>query len=102
MTLYVARALRLLLIETKRSSIPFHNEYHLFDFSDPAHDWSWRIRYTAVQGLVQICGHLAGNKMCDGLYNIAWRSLLEANSFESDERVLEALKVGQVSFVFVV
>lgn len=65
-------------------------------FTDPARDWSWRIRYTAVQGLVGICGHLSGNKMADGLYNIAWRSLLEANSFERDERVLEALKVGQV------
>ena len=64
--------------------------------TDPARDWSWRIRYTAVQGLVQICAHLSGDKMSDGMYNIAWRALLEANSYEYDERVLEALKVGQV------
>jgi len=34
--------------------------------------------------------------MADGLYNLAWRSLQEASAHEFDERVLEALKVGQV------
>ena len=61
-----------------------------------AADWSWRVRYSAIQGLVQICGRFHGDKMADGLYNTAWRSLLEANVHERDERVLEALKVGQV------
>lgn len=59
-------------------------------------DWSWRVRYSAIQGLVHVCGHLHGDKMADGLYNAAWRSLIEANAHERDERVLEALKVGQV------
>ncbi|KAF6037490.1 TMEM232 [Bugula neritina] len=63
----------------------------------PAQDWSWRVRYSAVQGLVQICSHLKGDKMADGLYNLAWRSLQEASAHEFDERVLEALKVGQVT-----
>ncbi|XP_067942182.1 transmembrane protein 232-like [Watersipora subatra] len=62
-----------------------------------SNDWSWRVRYSATQGLVQICGHLHGDNMADGLYNAAWRALVEANSHESDERVLEALKVGQVT-----
>lgn len=50
----------------------------------------------AVQGLVEVCNRLEGSKMHDGLYNVAWQCLLDANSYEQDERVLEALKVGQV------
>lgn len=67
----------------------------------PGDDWSWRIRYTAVQGLVNVCSQLENNKMADGLYNIAWKFLLDANSYEQDERVLEALKVGQVCNLFI-
>ena len=59
-------------------------------------DWSWRVRYTAVQGLVRLCRHLVGDKMASGLYNISWTALHEANAYEQDDRVLEALKVGQV------
>jgi len=59
-------------------------------------DWSWRIRYGAVQSMVKICRCLASDKNREGLRNAAWNILLRAHSQEKDERVLEALKVGQV------
>ncbi|XP_064645198.1 uncharacterized protein LOC135498737 [Lineus longissimus] len=59
-------------------------------------DWSWRIRYTALQGLVKICRCCAGDKNKDGIRTVAWTALMRAQSVEVDDRVLEALKVGQV------
>ncbi|XP_052795602.1 uncharacterized protein LOC128228360 isoform X2 [Mya arenaria] len=59
-------------------------------------DWSWRIRYGAVQAIVKICRCLANDKNREGIRNAAWNMLLRAHSQEKDERVLEALKVGQV------
>ncbi|CAH1789866.1 unnamed protein product [Owenia fusiformis] len=59
-------------------------------------DWSWRVRYTAIQGLVKICRCLAGDANREGLKTVAWNALLKAHSLEKDLRVLEALKVGQV------
>ncbi|XP_053389979.1 uncharacterized protein LOC128552922 isoform X3 [Mercenaria mercenaria] len=59
-------------------------------------DWSWRIRFGAVQSMVKICRCLANNKNREGIRTAAWNVLLRAHSMEKDERVLEALKVGQV------
>ncbi|XP_060593523.1 transmembrane protein 232-like isoform X2 [Ruditapes philippinarum] len=59
-------------------------------------DWSWRIRFGAVQSMVKICRCLANDKNKEGIRTAAWNVLLRAHSMEKDERVLEALKVGQV------
>ncbi|KAJ8297545.1 hypothetical protein KUTeg_024076 [Tegillarca granosa] len=59
-------------------------------------DWSWRIRFGAIQSLVKICRCLASDKNREGMRTAAWNVLLRAHSLERDERVLEALKVGQV------
>lgn len=59
-------------------------------------DWSWRIRFGAIQSLVKICRCLAVDKTREGMRTAAWNSLLRAHSMEKDDRVLEALKVGQV------
>lgn len=59
-------------------------------------DWSWRIRFGAIQSMVKICRCLANDTNREGLRTAAWNVLLRAHSIEKDERVLEALKVGQV------
>ena len=59
-------------------------------------DWSWRIRFGAVQSMVKICRSLANDKNREGIRTAAWNILLRAHSLEKDDRVLEALKVGQV------
>ena len=59
-------------------------------------DWSWRIRYGAVQSLVKVCRVLRGDATREGLRHAAWTTLLRANRLEQDARVLEALKVGEV------
>ncbi|XP_050415849.2 uncharacterized protein LOC126829773 [Patella vulgata] len=59
-------------------------------------DWSWRLRYGAIQSLVKICRSLAKDVNREGIRNAAWTTLLKAHSLEKDHRVLEALKVGQV------
>ncbi|XP_067661343.1 transmembrane protein 232-like [Haliotis asinina] len=59
-------------------------------------DWSWRIRYGAIQSLVKICRSLAKDQNREGIRNAAWNTLIKAHSHEKDDRVLEALKVGQV------
>ncbi|XP_070549571.1 uncharacterized protein [Ptychodera flava] len=59
-------------------------------------DWSWRIRYAAVQGLVKICRCVQGDKCREGLRTVAWNALMRCHSKERDDRVLEAFKVGQV------
>lgn len=65
---------------------------------DDADDWTWRIRYSAVQSLVHICQCLRDDEVRSGLRQAAFASLLRAqNYFERDSRVLEALKVGQAS-----
>lgn len=60
-------------------------------------DWSWRIRFGAIQSLVKICRCLASDKNREGMRTAAWNVLLRAHSLERDDRVLEALKVGQVN-----
>ncbi|XP_077996992.1 uncharacterized protein LOC144450269 [Glandiceps talaboti] len=59
-------------------------------------DWSWRIRYTAVQGLVKLCRCVQGDKCREGLRTVAWNALMRCHTRERDDRVLEAFKVGQV------
>ncbi|XP_060065301.1 transmembrane protein 232-like isoform X1 [Ylistrum balloti] len=59
-------------------------------------DWSWRIRYGAIQSLVKIVRCLGADKNKEGMKTAAWNILLKAHSHEKDDRVLEALKVGQV------
>ena len=60
-------------------------------------DWSWRIRYTALRALVRLCQGTKGDPSREGIHSTAYNTLLQAQSSEKDERVLEALKVGQVS-----
>ncbi|CAG5126547.1 unnamed protein product [Candidula unifasciata] len=59
-------------------------------------DWSWRIRFTAMQSLGRICQCLKDDKTREGLRSIAWSALLKANAKEKDVRVTEALKVSQI------
>ncbi|XP_074661362.1 transmembrane protein 232-like [Tubulanus polymorphus] len=59
-------------------------------------DWSWKVRYTAIQGLVKICRCLTGDKSREGIHTVAWNTVLRAHVTEKDSRVLEGLKVGQV------
>ena len=61
-----------------------------------SNDWSWRVRYAAISGLVKIC-HCNGNDVIkEGIRTTAWNSVIRVHSLERDSRVLEALKVGQV------
>ncbi|XP_048772983.2 transmembrane protein 232-like isoform X2 [Ostrea edulis] len=59
-------------------------------------DWSWRIRFGSIQSLVKICRCLSNDKNREGMRTAAWNILIRAHSMEKDDRVLEALKVGQV------
>ncbi|XP_062576712.1 transmembrane protein 232-like [Saccostrea cucullata] len=59
-------------------------------------DWSWRIRFGSIQSLVKICRCLSSDKNREGMRTAAWNILIRAHSMEKDDRVLEALKVGQV------
>ncbi|ELT91335.1 hypothetical protein CAPTEDRAFT_201911 [Capitella teleta] len=59
-------------------------------------DWSWRVRYAAIQGLVKICRCCVNDSTKEGLRTVAWNTLVNVPSKEKDSRVLEALKVGQV------
>ena len=60
-------------------------------------DWSWRVRFAAVQGLVRICRQSAGDSTKDGIRGVAWNQLMRHHSQERDVRVLEAWKLAQVS-----
>lgn len=60
-------------------------------------DWSWRIRFAAVQGLVRVSRHCHGDSNKDGMCSAAWNLLMRHHSTEKDMRVLEALKLAQVS-----
>lgn len=63
-------------------------------------DWSWRVRFAAVQGLVRICRHCSGDNTRDGMCGVAWNQLMRHHSLERDVRVLEAWKLAQVRLVF--
>ncbi|XP_033108133.1 transmembrane protein 232-like isoform X2 [Anneissia japonica] len=66
------------------------------DNDQAVEDWSWRIRYCAVQGLVKICRCTQGDKSNEGMRTVAWNTLMKCHSREKDDRVLEAIRVGQV------
>ena len=66
-------------------------------FKETEHkDWSWRVRFAAVQGLVRICRHCSGDNTRDGMCGMAWAQLMRHHSQERDVRVLEAWKLAQV------
>ena len=60
-------------------------------------DWSWRVRFAAVQGLERICRDSRGDGTKDGIRGVAWNQLMRHHSQERDVRVLEAWKLAQVS-----
>ena len=62
-------------------------------------DWSWRVRFAAVQGLVRICRHCGGDSTKDGICGVAWAQLMRHHSLERDVRVLEAWKLAQVGLM---
>ena len=64
-------------------------------------DWSWRVRYAAVVGLMKVCHGTAHDSLKDGLRAVAWNTLRKAGSVEKDVRVLKALKVLSVMAFFV-
>ncbi len=59
-------------------------------------DWAWRIRYSAVKGLVRICKSLKGDNENVEIRKICWSSLVVCQETELNTDVLEAVKVGQV------
>ncbi|KAJ7392689.1 hypothetical protein OS493_010340 [Desmophyllum pertusum] len=59
-------------------------------------DWSWRVRFAAVQGLVRVCRHCNGDSTNDGIRGVAWNQLMRHHSQERDVRVLEAWKLAQI------
>lgn len=54
------------------------------------------VRYVAAQGLMRVCRTSVKDDLKAGMRNVVWDFLLKLRSFEKDERVHEALKVGQV------
>ncbi|CAE1257131.1 unnamed protein product [Acanthosepion pharaonis] len=60
-------------------------------------NWSWKIRFGAIQTLIRICESLSKDSTKEGLQTAAWGILYQANATEHDPRVLEALRVGYVS-----
>ena len=60
-------------------------------------DWSERVRYAAIQGLVRLCRCTEGDSLRDGLRVVAWNAMVQANSIERDVRVLEAVKLVPVN-----
>lgn len=59
-------------------------------------DWSWRVRFAAVQGLVRICRQRSDDATKDGIRGVAWNQLMRHHSQERDVRVLEAWKLAQI------
>nr|CAB3267078.1 transmembrane protein 232-like [Phallusia mammillata] len=61
------------------------------------YEWTWKVRYGAVSGLIKLIHSLHGNKERDGMRSAAW-SLVTAlqECAVTEDRVLEAIRVGQV------
>ena len=59
-------------------------------------DWSWKVRYSSLKALVRICKVL--DKDHEELKQMCWSCLVVLEADETDRRVLEAIKVGQVRF----
>ncbi|XP_072020546.1 uncharacterized protein [Amphiura filiformis] len=72
-------------------------EFHASNDGSPEDgtDWSWRIRYAAILGLVKIT-RCSQDNLHEGLRTVAWNALMRCHTKERDERVLEAFRVGQV------
>ena len=60
-------------------------------------DISWKVRYFALKGLIQICKHFKNDPENEDFRRTCWTSLVVCYESELDPRVLEAFKVGQVS-----
>lgn len=64
-------------------------------------DWSWRVRYGALSGLLHLTHALKDDKLKEGMRSAAWSLILALqNSPASEDRVLEALRVGQVEYPY--
>lgn len=63
---------------------------------DSENNWSWKVRFAAIQNLIRICDSLATDSTKEGLQTASWGILHQANIMEQDPRVLEALRVGYV------
>ncbi|KAK6975714.1 transmembrane protein 232 [Biomphalaria glabrata] len=59
-------------------------------------DWSWRVRYQAIQALTNVSHILTKDPLREGMCTTVRSVLLKANAIEKDLRVLEAMKVGQI------
>ncbi|PIK33156.1 hypothetical protein BSL78_30032 [Apostichopus japonicus] len=57
-------------------------------------DWSWRVRYAAISGLVKISRSCQNDQSMEGMSNVVWNMLMIRHSKERDERVMEAFRVG--------
>ncbi|XP_036384068.1 transmembrane protein 232 [Megalops cyprinoides] len=60
------------------------------------HREDWRMRYSAVQALMKLCGGIRGDLSREGLRNAAWTALQEHLGRETDPRVKEAVRVTEV------
>ena len=59
-------------------------------------DWSWKVRYTAIKALVKIC-KIFNNNDFEELRKICWSFLIIFEESETNQNVLEAIRVGQVN-----
>ncbi|XP_022090789.1 transmembrane protein 232-like isoform X2 [Acanthaster planci] len=66
------------------------------DETDESSQWGWRIRYSAILGLVKVTRCTSAEKLQEGMRTVAWNALMRCHSMERDHRVLEAFRVGQV------
>lgn len=61
-------------------------------------DQSWRVRYMGLLCMSQIYKHLQTEPRHKTLSNLLWMFINEYEKRERDDRILEALKVGRVSY----
>lgn len=62
-------------------------------------DWSWMVRYGALSSLVHLTHALSGDKVREGMRSAAWSLIISIqDSMATDDRVAEAIRVGQVEF----
>nr|XP_039248119.1 transmembrane protein 232-like [Styela clava] len=66
--------------------------------SNPA-DWSWKVRYGALSGLLHLTHALREDKLKEGMRSAAWSLIVSLqDSAATEDCVLEALRVGQVEY----
>lgn len=69
--------------------------------SETEEDWSWQVRYGALSGLLHITHALKEDSLKEGMRSAAWSLIIAIqNSSESEDRVLEALRAGQVEYPY--